>query len=94
METMFADMSGFKQFDVNLYAVEENYLNVTDTKFYMPNEIEQALIDEAGDKITKLPSGNINAIDAIFSNLTLTNLGNKSDPHEITVYNYPSKIDY
>ena len=39
-QTMFSDLSAFKQLDVNLYSVEQNFLNVTIPKFYMPNEVE------------------------------------------------------
>ena len=87
VETMFADFSAFKQFDVSVYSVEQNFLDVTIPKFYMPNEIEEELISEFSDEIRRLDNGKFNAVDAIYSNGTLKDIGDSRDQHNLTVSN-------
>jgi hypothetical protein len=52
--------------------VEQNFLDVTIPKFYMPNEVEEELTSEFPDDIRSL-NGEYNAVDAIYSNYTLNN---------------------
>jgi len=57
----------------------------------MPNEIEQGYIDEMnrlGQPIEYLPSGNIDPVPLIFSNLTLEDTKGKSrDPYGLSISN-------
>ena len=53
----------------------------------MPNEIEEELISEFSDDIRRLDNGEYNAVDAIYSNGTLKDIGNSRDQHNLTVSN-------
>ena len=44
-ETFFSDFAGYKQVKTNIYAIQENFLEITKSKFYMPTEIEPGLVD-------------------------------------------------
>ena len=37
--TWFSDYSGYKSSGNNLYSIQENYLDVLDLSYYMPNEL-------------------------------------------------------
>ena len=53
----------------------------------MPNEIEEELISEFSDDIRRLDNGEFNAVDAIYSNGTLKDIGQSRDQHSLTVSN-------
>lgn len=43
--TFFSDLAGYKPCRNEIYAVQRNYLDVMDLKYYYPNEFEQELLD-------------------------------------------------
>jgi len=58
--TRFADYAGYKSSRNNIYSVQENYLEVLDLKYYMPNELASDYVqkmDDAGRTIKRLPDG-------------------------------------
>lgn len=40
MDSFFSDLAGYKSFKCDIYAVQENFLEITNKKYYMLNEIE------------------------------------------------------
>ena len=45
--TLFSDMSGYKELNTNIHSLQENYLDVVNLKYFLPNEIEQEFIEES-----------------------------------------------
>jgi hypothetical protein len=64
-DTTFSDMTGYKTVNSNVHAIQRNYLQVTDLKYYMPNELDQSYIYDAqaqGFEIERLANGEIDAV--------------------------------
>lgn len=67
--TRFADYAGYKSSSNNIYSVQENYLEVLDLKYYMPNELASDYVkkmDDAGRTIKRLPDGSIDVIQMLY----------------------------
>mmetsp|Transcript_22269 Transcript_22269/g.34447 ORF Transcript_22269/g.34447 Transcript_22269/m.34447 type:complete len:800 (-) Transcript_22269:1038-3437(-) len=64
-ETYFSDMSGYKEVETHLYSVQDNFLETANPAYYMLNEVNQDLLDEAkaeGITFPTVKGGNIDAI--------------------------------
>lgn len=57
----------------NFYAVEENFLDATNQKYYMPTEISEDYFtakEEAGEPVSYISGGRVNAVDALYTDYT------------------------
>lgn len=71
----------------NFYAVEENFLDATNQKYYMPTEISEDYFTakaDADEPVSYISPGRVNAIDALYTNYTDKNNWNNSDPYNLT----------
>lgn len=86
-ETYFSDATGYKRLRANYYAVEENFLNATNQKYYITTEISKdyyAAKEAAGEEIEYVAQGQVNVIDALYTEYPKTNTWNSSDPFKLT----------
>lgn len=89
-------MAGYKDHETNIYSVQKNFLDVATTKFYLLNEIDQDLVDEAnrlGTPLRTTDKGDYNAIDALYSDLALEDDPDLADPHEVVYYTKPDELE-
>ena len=89
-------MASYKDHRTNVYSVQSNFLDVATTKFYLLNEIDQDLVDEANKQGTPLRTtdkGDFNSIDAIYSDLALEDDPDVEDPYELVYYNNPKVFE-
>jgi len=42
--TYFSDLAGYKSFDSEIFAVQENFLKVTNREYYMLDEMDQEML--------------------------------------------------
>ena len=88
-------MAGYKPCRSEVYSVQRNYLNVLDLKYYYPNEFEEELLEaskktnDPEQKVNKLSDGQWNAMDTIYSNLTVESFEGDRDKGDIVVSNEP-----
>lgn len=85
--TRFTDASGYKDVSANFYAIQDNYLDVVDVKYYIPTEISEdyATTKKAqGEKPVKLANGEIDLIDALYTQYNESNTWNSSDPFDVS----------
>jgi len=82
--TYFSDLAGYKSFDSEIFAVQENFLKVTNREYYMLDEMDQEMLkaDSEGE-VSKFPDGRFDAVEAIYSNLTLRPHGGAKDIHGV-----------
>jgi hypothetical protein len=82
--TRITNVSSFGHSKVNLYAVNANYLDVADTKYYVPNTVQEGVPHDV------LSDGQVDAVSLLYSDAGIddftSDTGNK-DPYEILVSN-------
>jgi len=86
-QTYFSDATGYKQLRANFYAVEENYLDATNQKYYIPTEISKDYFtakEEEGKEVEYVSGGRVNVIDALYTKYPARNTWNNSDPFALT----------
>lgn len=79
LNTYISTACGYNQAKTDIYAVQENYLNVIDLEYYMPSEIESGLT------LPYLPNGETDSIAALFSEQNLSPYNGNKDIHNISV---------
>lgn len=73
-----------------MYSVKPNFLDVTNTKYYLPNEVDQTVIEgqaKIGNPVNKTSAGYYNVIDLLYSDLGLQKEPTKMDVKDILFYN-------
>jgi len=75
--------SGFNEAEVRLYGMQENYLQIVNSDYYMPNEIQKGL-DLPYIQKTSLRD----AVYALYSNQSLDPNDNEWNPYNVTTYDY------
>ena len=78
--------------DTNFYGVSENFLDVTDLDYYLPNEYDTELIaamQEAGVEIPRTARGDVDVIRLLYANQTTSSSKFTAyDENELTDTNY------
>ena len=86
--TFFSDISGYKQVKTNIYSIQQNFLNSTNLRYYLPNEIDHSVLDQPNN-LTRIPGGNINSPDLLYTNLGIDANDTLEDEYGILRYNHP-----
>ena len=80
---------GYNQVRTKLYGLQRNYLQVVNSEYYMPREIQSGLT------LGKLDSGDFDSVEALFSNEGLDYDDGTRDPFNITVgYNGQTQSNF
>jgi hypothetical protein len=58
LETEIQDLAGYKSFEAAIFAVQKNFLKVTNRRYYMLDEMDQEMLDaDENGEISKFPEG-------------------------------------
>jgi len=95
--TVFSDFTGYKTVNTNIHAIQRNFLEVTKLKYYIPNEIEQEVIDAhraEGEEVRLLETGDVDPVQFLFSDKALSDSEQtSSDPYGVSFENNPRSFD-
>lgn len=90
----FSDMTGFKEVNTNLHAIQPNFLDTVNLKYYLPTELQDDIIKEykeKGEPIKMLENGQIDPIQFIFSDYALEENQEEKDPYNLSIDNFPDQ---
>ena len=68
----FSDVSGFKSQWTNIFSIQENFIDSIYSEYYIPNEINQELLNEAGanGKPIRMVNGKYDPGAMLYSNFS------------------------
>jgi hypothetical protein len=86
-KTIFSDFLGFKSYTTDIVALPRNFIDISNPYFYVLDEFDQELIDEAksmGSDIPKAGNGQYDAVKALYENMATTPTSETLDPQKVT----------
>ena len=71
----------------NFYSIQPNFLDTANQRYYILTEISddyKKVKDEEGEPMEYVKDGQINVVDALYTDYNPDNAWNNSDPYDLT----------
>ena len=85
--TFFSDATGFKTVKANFYSIQPNFLDTANQRYYILTEISEDYKkrkEEEGQPMEYVKDGQVNVVDALYTDYKPDNAWNNSDPYDLT----------
>lgn len=86
--TYFSDATGYRTVRANFYAIQDNYLDAVNQKYFIMTELtdDYAKTKEAeGKPELYVKDGQVNVIDALYTDYNSSNAWDSPDPFNLTL---------